>query len=165
MTRTRVTFGLASLAVLTSAACGNSKDPALIVASGHVEATDVRISAKVGGRLQSFAIQEGDTVTPGQELARIDTTDLRLTLAQLKAERGQAEAELKLRWRGPGRDIAELQAQMANLEAELEGPARSGPHAGPAGQGLRHLEGPRRRQDPAGHDGRPPPSHAAGSPA
>ena len=85
----------------------------------------MRISAKVGGRLQSFAVQEGDTVTTGQELARIDPTDLRLTLAQLKAERGQAGAELKLRLAGAReQDIAELQAQMANLEAELEGAQR-----------------------------------------
>lgn len=125
MTRMRVAFGLASLAVLATAACGNSKDPALIVASGHVEATDVRISAKVGGRLQSFAVQEGDTVAAGQELARIDTTDIRLTRAQLTAERGQAEAELRLRLAGAReQDIAELLAQMANLEAELAGAQR-----------------------------------------
>ncbi|HLA77931.1 MAG TPA: efflux RND transporter periplasmic adaptor subunit [Vicinamibacteria bacterium] len=124
MTRMRAAFGLASLAVLATA-CGNRKDPALIVASGQVEATDVRISAKVGGRLLSFAIREGDAVTAGQELARIDTTDLKLTRRQIEAERGQAEAELKLRLAGAReQDLAELTAQLASVEAELAGAER-----------------------------------------
>jgi HlyD family secretion protein len=109
--------------LLVSAACHREeKDPELLVASGHVEATDVRISTKIAGRLQAFGVQEGDTVRAGQELARIDTTDLGLALQQAQAERGQAAAELGLRVAGPAREeIAQAAAQVQQARADLEG--------------------------------------------
>src|SRR5438309_1157709 len=111
----------AALAVLALAGCGPRSDPSFIVASGHVEATDVRIATKVAGRLGSLALQEGDVVKAGQELARIETTDLLLALRQARAERDQAAAEYQLRLAGPRReDIGELEAQVANVEADLE---------------------------------------------
>jgi HlyD family secretion protein len=60
-------------------------------------------------------------VAPGQELGRIDTTDLRLALQQAKAEREQASAEYRLRLAGARKeDIAELQAQLAGIDADLD---------------------------------------------
>jgi HlyD family secretion protein len=108
------------------AACGigarSEEDPNRLAASGHVEATDVRISTKVGGRLESFPIQEGDTVAAGQLLARIETVDLELAVAQGRAERGAAEAELNLRVAGPSREeIAQAQAGVKRAEADLAG--------------------------------------------
>lgn len=121
----------ASLAVMivttlvTAAACRNGGDPSLIVASGHVEVTDIHISTKVAGRLEAFGVREGDVVTPAQELARIDTTDLRLSLRQAMAERDQAAAELRLRIAGPRpQDVAELEAQVANIQSDLDGAQR-----------------------------------------
>jgi HlyD family secretion protein len=107
----------------TFAACHReAKDPDLLVASGHVEATDVRVSTKIGGRLQTFAIQEGDVVQAGQELARIETTDIGLALQQARAERGQAAAQLAFRVAGPSREeIAQAAAQVAQARADLEG--------------------------------------------
>ena len=87
------------------------------------------------------------TVAAGQELARIDTTDTRLALDAARAERAQAEAELRLRLagsrvedvreaRGPGR------ARGGRPRRRAEGPR---PHGGPARRRLRHDEGARRR--------------------
>ncbi len=116
----------AALLAAATAACQRTPETSnLIVASGHVEATDVRIAAKVGGRLQQFALQEGDKVTAGQELARIDPTDLELALRQARAERAQAEADLRLRVAGPRQqDIDEAQAQLRATEADLAGAQR-----------------------------------------
>lgn len=112
----------AALIVLNGAACRNAADPSLIVASGHVEATDVRISAKVPGRLLALPLQEGDAVAAGQELARVDTTDLELARQGALAARAQAAAELRLRLAGARKeDIAELQAQIRSVEADLGG--------------------------------------------
>src|SRR5262245_42690358 len=95
-------------AAILLASCAKPKDTTEIVASGHVEATDVRISAKVPGRLLSLPLQEGDVVKAGQQLAQLDTTDLKLALRQAKAEREQADAELRLRLAGARKeDIAE----------------------------------------------------------
>lgn len=112
----------AAAAFFVSSGCRGEADPSLIVASGHVEATDVRVSAKVPGRLQALPVQEGDVVAAGQELARIETTDLRLALRQATAERQQAGAELRLRLAGARKeDIEELLAQIQGAEADREG--------------------------------------------
>jgi HlyD family secretion protein len=108
--------------VAAGAGCRHAEDPTVVIASGHVEATDVRISTKVAGRLQTRPVKEGDAVTAGQEIARIDTTDLLLALRQAKAERAQADADLQLRLAGSRKeDIAEMEAQVAGLEADLAG--------------------------------------------
>jgi membrane fusion protein YbhG len=123
MTRT-VAAGVAVVA-LTLPACSPGHDTPSIVASGHVEATDVRISTKVAGRLDRLAIEEGDVVTRGQELGAIDTTDLDLALRQMKAARRQAAAELELRVAGPRKeDRAEAAAQVKGLESDLDGAQR-----------------------------------------
>src|SRR5947209_7378603 len=125
MTRTRfLTAALAAAAAtIVLAACReDAKDPNLLTASGHVEATDVRIATKVAGRLQELGLQEGDAVKSGQVLARIDTTDVALALEQARAERQQSAADLKLRRAGSRReDVAAGAAQVAQAEAELDG--------------------------------------------
>lgn len=118
----------AAVLVLLAAAlsaCGDRKDPSLIVVSGHVEATEVRIASKIGGRLEEFSVKEGDRVAAGQRLARIDTVDLRLALSAADAERDRAKAQLDLRNAGERpEDIAEAQAQVLRAEADLDGAQR-----------------------------------------
>src|SRR5512143_2936485 len=81
---------------LTGAACRRGDDSGLIVASGHVEATEVLVSTKVPGIIESLSVDEGSVVAAGQELARIDTTDTRIALDAARADRAQADAELRL---------------------------------------------------------------------
>jgi HlyD family secretion protein len=113
---------LMSLA-LSLAACGKEEeDPNRLVASGHVEATAVRISTEAGGRLEDFPVREGDVVPAGQVLARIETTDAELSIAQARAERDQAEAELRLRLAGARpEEIDQARAEVERARAELEG--------------------------------------------
>ncbi|WP_454685409.1 HlyD family secretion protein [Ancylobacter moscoviensis] len=56
--------------------------------NGRIEATEIDISAKTPGRIKEILAQEGDFVTAGQTLARMDTE-------QLDAQRRQAEAQLR----------------------------------------------------------------------
>jgi HlyD family secretion protein len=122
---TRIPAAAGAALALIATACHPGADAGVIAASGHVEATEVRLSAKVPGRLLSFALHEGDLVKAGQELARIDTTDLALALGQAHAERDQAAAELRLRLSGARKeDVDELSAQVAGVEAELAGAER-----------------------------------------
>ena len=97
MTRTALFTTALALVVLVGCRGDAKKDPNLLTASGHVEATDVRLATKVAGRLQDFGLQEGDAVKAGEVLARIDTTDSALALAQARAERQQSAADLQLR--------------------------------------------------------------------
>ena len=89
-----------TLTLALATACGGHALPSLLTANGHVEATDVRLSTKVPGRLSSLDVREGDVVKTGQQIARVETTDLNLALQQARAERDQAGAELRLRLAG-----------------------------------------------------------------
>jgi HlyD family secretion protein len=122
MTRTALFTAALTLVALVGCRGDAKKDPNLLTASGHVEATDVRLATKVAGRLQDFGLQEGDAVTNGQVLARIDTTDIALTLAQARAERQQSAADLQLRRAGSRKeDISAGAAQVSQAEADLAG--------------------------------------------
>jgi HlyD family secretion protein len=113
------------LALLAASSCRRAKDDGLIVASGHVEATEVLVSTKVAGNLEHLSVDEGSLVKPGQELARIDTTDTRLALQASRAERALAEADLRLRLNGSRvEDVREAEAQVVRAQADLDGAQR-----------------------------------------
>ncbi len=113
---------LVVLPVLAGAACGGAKDDALVIASGHVEATEVTVSTKAAGNLEALSVDEGSLVKAGQELARVDTTDTRLALQAGRAERALADADLRLRVNGARiEDIREADAQVVRARADLEG--------------------------------------------
>ncbi|MFD2252737.1 HlyD family secretion protein, partial [Pseudochelatococcus lubricantis] len=60
--------------------------PAGIVGgNGRIEAVEIDISTKIAGRIREILAQEGDLVSAGQVLARMDT-------AQLEAQQRQAQA-------------------------------------------------------------------------
>jgi len=103
-------------------ACGRPHAPSRVVASGHIEANDVRIATKVRGRLLQRPVDEGDTVERGQLLAVVDTVDAELALREAVAVRSQADAAWRLRLAGSRReDIAELAARADSVEADLAG--------------------------------------------
>ena len=54
--------------------------------NGRLEATEVQIAAKIPGRLAEVLVDEGDRVTQGQLLARMDTRTLEASRAQAEAE-------------------------------------------------------------------------------
>jgi len=76
---------IAALAVLTAASCRRAPEPD---AFGNVEATDVVVSAEVGGRLIAFNAMEGAALAAGAEAGAIDPTDLDLERDHLEAQRG-----------------------------------------------------------------------------
>lgn len=59
--------------------------------NGRIEAVEIDISAKVAGRIGDILVDEGDFVTAGQELARMDTAQLAAQLRQAEAEQRRAK--------------------------------------------------------------------------
>ena len=57
-----------------------STRPQPLVASGTVEARDIRVGSKVGGRIEQVLVREGDKVEAGQVLATFDDRELKATL-------------------------------------------------------------------------------------
>ncbi len=91
---------------------------------GNVDIREVELSFRQPGRVVSMAFDEGDTVTVGAVMARLDATPYREQVAAAEAQVGAAKAELdKLRSGNRRQDIAQAQekvqhAQVAFNEAE-----------------------------------------------
>ena len=88
--------------------------------SGQVEATEVQVSALVGGPLIDVPLVEGSHVDAGAVVARLDTTDSLLAMDRARAERDQANAQLQLLRAGSrSEDIRQAEAQVAAARADL----------------------------------------------
>ena len=86
-----------------------------ITATGTIEVTKTDITPKVAGYLAELKIKEGDMVTIGQLVARIDRPDLQAQL--LRDEAALARAKAQLRDLEQGARTQELQEAAANLSA------------------------------------------------
>ncbi|MCU0305312.1 MAG: HlyD family efflux transporter periplasmic adaptor subunit [Thermoanaerobaculales bacterium] len=122
-TTARATVLLISAAAL--AACNPDDSGGRIHASGHIEATDVRLAAKVGGRLLEAPLEEGDEVREGGLVARLDTIDAEHRLAQARATAEAADAQLRLLLAGTRvEDLSRAEDRLAQAQAELDAAVR-----------------------------------------
>ena len=105
---------------VVAAACAEPPPSNELRVSGHVEATEVRVAAEVGGRLVALTVAEGDRLQAGDIVARVDTRDVELEIGRAEAEREAAEAQLRLLEAGARpEDVRQAQAQIDVLEAEI----------------------------------------------
>jgi RND family efflux transporter MFP subunit len=121
-------FGQA-LAVSTAVAepPGDTAAMPVLEAAGYITARrEATVSSKITGRLAEVLIEEGESVTEGQVLARLDDVDARaaLELAQARltaarAQLGQIEAQLDQARRDAKRQ-QELREKRLNSEQALE---------------------------------------------
>lgn len=65
-----------------------------IFVSGNIEATEVDLSFRLGGQIDYLPIEEGESVTVGQVVARLDTRTLMAQKKAAEAERAAAQATL-----------------------------------------------------------------------
>lgn len=93
-------------------ACSNND--AQYDASGVFETTEVIVSAKGTGELISFHLEEGQTVSMGQELGSIDTLQLHLKKKQLLSTISATESKRL----SESRQVATIQQQISNLQRE-----------------------------------------------
>jgi len=85
-----------------------------LLGSGTVEARNIRVGSKVGGRIDQVLVREGDAVEPGQILLTFDDQELKASLEQSRANAQKAE-------RGYRREeIAEARAAAEQAKADYE---------------------------------------------
>lgn len=115
--------GAAVAALIASAAACDKKPPAdRVRASGQIEATDVQVAPQVGGRVLELRASEGDHLNAGDLVARLDAKDAELALARARADREQAEAQVRLLLAGARvEDVRQAEAQGASAESEVRG--------------------------------------------
>lgn len=86
--------------------------------NGNVEVREVQLAFRVGGRIADIAVDEGDAVTPGMVLARLDPAPFADAMASARAEIGVADAALDRQRNGNRpQDIAEAEAGLRAAEA------------------------------------------------
>jgi len=117
----RAALALVACALLAPAAACAKKGPADHVRiSGYIEATEVQVSAEVGGRILELNIAEGDRIKEGAVVAQLDTADAKLALDRAQADRQAADAQLRLLLAGARpEDIRLAEAQRAGAEADV----------------------------------------------
>lgn len=113
-------FTLFAVVVLPAiSACRSGPPPDRVRVSGQVEATEVQVAPQVGGRILELAVAEGERVEAGAVVARLDTADAELALARGRADRDQAEAQLRLLRAGTRpEEVRQAEAQVAAAQAE-----------------------------------------------
>ena len=93
------------------AACGNGGD---FDATGTFEATEVLVSAEAAGRILSFDVEEGDTLSAGKQVGAIDTVQLYLQKLQLERQRASVHSNRP----DISKQAAALRGQIAQQETE-----------------------------------------------
>lgn len=117
MNRKRIILALLALAAAITATAlyaGWFRRDDALQGSGTVEARNIRVGSKVGGRIDQVLVREGDFVQPGQILITFDDQELRAALEQSKAA-----AEKSARGYRP-EEIAEVRAAAAQAKADYE---------------------------------------------
>ena len=116
----RSRFCVVLVASTAIAACNRTPQTGPSRGSGFVEATEVRVSAKLPGRLDRVVPVEGARVEAGSVIAAIDVSDIDLAIQRTRAELDQANAQLGLLRAGSRpEDIRQAEAQQAAATADL----------------------------------------------
>lgn len=112
--RTTVVTTLAGLAAAGLASCSlGGRGGGNIRLSGNIELTQVDIAFKTSGRLIELSVDEGDPVTAGRVIARLDTD-------QLQQQRNRDHAALVATETALPQLQTTIEQRKASLEAELE---------------------------------------------
>jgi len=119
---------LATCILATFLLSGCTRNPAdgPITATGFIEGETVQLAPEVGGRIVELTVREGDAVTAGQVLARLDNALLQTQRAQAEAAVAAAQANLE-RVRAGARPAEQeaARAALAQAEAQRDGAQRA----------------------------------------
>ncbi|MDE3091150.1 MAG: efflux RND transporter periplasmic adaptor subunit [Chloroflexota bacterium] len=95
-------------------------------ASGFIEGEEITIAPEVGGRIEAITVEEGDRVTAGQELVRLDRAMLNAQIAQAQAGLDTAKAQLaQVKAGARVEDIRQAEAALAQAVAARDGAKRA----------------------------------------
>jgi HlyD family secretion protein len=96
-------------------------DPNTLRVSGNVEVTTTEVSFRIPGRVLERLVTEGDTVTKGQLVARLDSLDIASQVAQRRAELDLARALLaELEAGSRPEEIAEARAELDRARSDAD---------------------------------------------
>ncbi len=112
---TRFTLFILVLAGLAAALVYSQRRTGPYKVSGVVEADEIRLGSRVGGRVASIAVAEGRHVKAGDVLVTLEPFDLLERRAEAEARAGQLASQLEKLETGPRKQ--EIDASKARLSA------------------------------------------------
>ena len=119
-----IAIGIVIAAGLAFVAISRGRGHGELTLYGNIDIRDVTLGFRVAGRLASLAVDEGDAVRAGQELARLDAIPIQLELDEARATASAIGARLALLKSGyrpedveqAGAAVAERRAALTNAE-------------------------------------------------
>jgi HlyD family secretion protein len=91
------------------------------VISGVIEADDIHVGSKIGGRVLKVVAREGQTVKGGEPLVLLEPKEMDASLAEAQAELRQAQAKYALMTAGSRQEeIEQSEAALMQAQAELD---------------------------------------------
>jgi HlyD family secretion protein len=116
MNRKHILILLVAAAALTATVlyAGWLRRDTALQGSGTVEARNIRVGSKIGGRIDKVLVREGDSVQPDQILITFDDRELQASLEQTRANAEKAQRGYR------PEEIAEARASAAQAKADYE---------------------------------------------
>jgi len=115
----RIAIGFVAIALLLGLLVYSQMRVEPLKVSGYVEADEIRLGSRVGGRVKAVHCQEGQTVTAGTLLLELEEFDLLAKKAEATAQVAASEAELARMKNGfRTEEIAQAQARVERLTAK-----------------------------------------------
>ncbi len=132
-------FAIAALLLSRPFLKGGADDEIIARGNGRIEAVEINVATRLAGRIKDIVADEGDYVTGGQVVARMDTDVLQAQLRQTQAQWRQAQSTVELSHSQLAQresEKAAAQAVVAQREAEHHAARkRSGRSSALAGEG------------------------------
>jgi HlyD family secretion protein len=89
--------------------------------SGFIEADEIRLGSRVGGRVQEVLVEEGQTVEAGQLLVKLEPFDLTEQLKEAQAQLAARQADLERLQAGyRPEEVGQAKARYEQLQARLD---------------------------------------------
>lgn len=115
----RIAIGFVAIALLLGLLVYSQMRVEPLKVSGYVEADEIRLGSRVGGRVKAVHCQEGQAVTAGTLLLELEEFDLLARKAEATAQVAASEAELaRLKNGFREEEIAQAQARVERLAAK-----------------------------------------------
>ncbi|MDA1049570.1 MAG: HlyD family efflux transporter periplasmic adaptor subunit [Planctomycetota bacterium] len=115
----RITAGIIAIALLLALLVYSQMRLEPLKVSGYVEADEIRLGSRVGGRVKAVHCQEGESVTAGTLLVELEEFDLLARKAEAVAQVAASAAELaRLKNGFRAEEIAQAQARVERLAAK-----------------------------------------------
>lgn len=107
--------------LLVAALVYSQRSTGPLIVSGFIEADEMRLGSRVGGRVAEVLVEEGADVTPGQLLVRLEPYDLLRRLEETQANLAARRAELaKLESGFRPEEVAQAAARVERLKQKLK---------------------------------------------